>query len=311
VLDLQIQVSGSIFLAIAAIVAHVANKIPSHVRLKDWLFPKSGAPRLRGFSWFGGVTVTLFCSALGFDVIGRFELGGWFFLGAAISMVITTWSGLRILTPRARVIWTLCFSMLFASLLIAIDVVAFPRVTITPDNVIFGTVPLGGNSLSETYKFRISNTADQDLYEISFKLRVEIPSVTTVHFKFGVPKSSQKPINENTAEGRTVGDIFGADCIDADGRTVFFRNIVHLDPHESREVTLTRVVDEQAPALPFGHFPTHLAMPSDKSGIRVSASIAHYTRDPTHSLARRGLGVVPFYVDEQLKCGAMSVVLLN
>jgi hypothetical protein len=186
-------------------------------------------------------------------------------------------------------------------------------VTIKPYQVTFGVSNPGSpTTLSDTYLFRISNNSDDDVYAVSFKLRVHSKSLSTENFKFDVPKSSQKPIDENDPNASKFGDIGGMDCTDMEGRPVFFRVIMHLAPHESREVTLTHI-NPVGPEGPTHGLPEEIALPgtSLQSGIVVSAELPYFTTTPLPRLSNANITLSQIYLDEKLKCGAMSFIVLK
>jgi hypothetical protein len=175
-----------------------------------------------------------------------------------------------------------------------------PAVTILPARVTYGKVSSPAtNALSDKYTFRIKNTTNRDLYMVSFKLVVMSPNASLDEFRFDVPKSSQKPVDENDPVGSKFGDISGSDCTDSQNNVVFYRFVFHLAPREVREVTLAHVndgIDSQNAGLP-----TKVAIPAGP-GTTVRAEIAHFSTTPEPILVRGNLTAVPVYIGETLRC---------
>jgi hypothetical protein len=186
-------------------------------------------------------------------------------------------------------------------------------VTIKPSQVTFGVSSSSTPTpLSDTYMFRISNNSDDDVYAVSFKLRGHSESLSTENFKFDLPKSSQKPIDENDRNASKFGDIGGMDCTDIHGHPVFFRFILHLAPRESREVTLTHI-NPRRRVQPLRGLPEKITLPgtSEKGMIIVSAELSYFTKTPLPRFSSANLSLSQIYVDETLKCGTMSFILLK
>jgi hypothetical protein len=183
-------------------------------------------------------------------------------------------------------------------------------VTISPQRVIYGSVAAASvDALSDRYTFRIRNITDRDMFDIAFKLVVDLPRAPHEDFRFDIPKSSQKPIDENDpVVGSKFADILGTDCTDSAGRLVLYRFIPHLSPGETREVTLTHMnpgVDSVTSGLP-----AKLTIPS-KAGIVVSAAVTHFSTKADPILVRGNLRAVPVYLAETLKCSHASFAILK
>lgn len=185
-----------------------------------------------------------------------------------------------------------------------------PTVTISPSAVTYNT----GDVWSQTYTFRIQNDTRTDLYSVTFKLRVDSTKLSLKDFKFDVPKSSWKAIDENDPVSSKFGDILGLDCTDAKGRPVFLRFLLHLNPHESREVTLTYVSttpDTRIVSSGPGRLPNKISAPNHVRPVSVEARVTHFEIKRIPRFSMGNMRVSPVFLDEKLSCGAMSFIVLK
>lgn len=313
------QIIGSVVLAVMGIVFHILNQMPFKMPIRrridrlwrkiSWMFPRSEEPPRHGVVYFlFGIPFGLFI--LGVEMTGNCTVAEWAFVATEISAVITIWIFFVILTPFARKFWTLVVAIALGLGLFYFYGYLCPTVTINPSKVIFGSI--SKSDLSETRRFRIQNKVDNDLYSVTFKLVIKSSSVKLSDFKFDVPKSSLKPIEENTAIGRKFGDIGGVDCTDSKNRPVFVRFISHLSPRESREVTLTYINPHAESLPPSATLPPHLNLPNYSDGIIVDAKVTNFSDDSEIWLSRPGFQAGSLiYIDETMKCTAMGFVVLS
>jgi len=189
-----------------------------------------------------------------------------------------------------------------------------PTVTISPTQVILrlpGSDPQP-DTLSETYTFRISNTTAQDVYMVSFKFRAMTDKINPTALYFGVPKSSRKPLvdTEDTV-GSRFSDIAGVDCLDQSRRPVLVRLIVKLGPHESREVLIGLKNVSAAGQRRQGELLPKKVNPPTGENFVLRAQVYHHTVEPQPLLQTGNMRMAKFFVDENLQCDQMPLVLLK
>ena len=206
----------------------------------------------------------------------------------------------------------LAFGILwFWSSIFALSKLPKPVITIIPKQVVFGEPDSRHNAAYETYTFRITNNTDDDIYQITFKLRVHSETISAEKFKYDVPKSSWKPMAENDPEGSRIGDICGMDCRDAKNRPVFLRFIRRLGPRESREVTLSRLGEDRQKVI---GLPSTIGVPNTQGpgAVVVTAEVSYFTHDSKPVLSvGNNFRAVPIYVDETLTCGHTNFIVLS
>ncbi len=226
----------SIF-AVIGIVSHVLHQMPFKPRTRSraerrretregkrqhWLFRSSGKRWGQFLGWFSGAALTLLLSASGAGVGGHYPLAKWLFVGAASSTLATAWFALAVLAGPARVVWTSISIPPIALLFVYFYYLACPSVIVSPPSIPF----------SKGWKFTIRNKTDDDLYSVSFRLRVESSKLRPEDFKIEVPPSSIKPLDPGHDESP---DMRWKDCMDSYSRPVFIAVINHLGPTGSSE----------------------------------------------------------------------------
>jgi hypothetical protein len=149
-----------------------------------------------------------------------------------------------------------------------------PAVTISPVTVSFKS-----EFANENYIFTLRSHSDNDLYEVQFKFRIESNSLKASDFSLEIPAGSRPPI----IEGSVFSDISGVLCEDIKSRPVMLMSVYRLRPHESREISLTRIAAGTAV---------------------VSCEVSHFTPQPQPRIAEPGKVTETFYPGETLTCGA-------
>jgi len=180
-------------------------------------------------------------------------------------------------------------------------------ITIRPTRVAFHPVSTAKDGFSETYRFRVQNNTDEDVYSVVFKLKST--GLALSNFRFGVPKSSQIPLSDDPAL-KKLGDIGGMDCTDSKQNPVWMRIISHLRPRDSREVTLTQLNPAAESVPPSAVVPPHMTFPESSKGVTVEAKIVGFSRDSS-VLEKPGTHLQTFSVDEVLQCGSVVSAIVE
>lgn len=275
----------------------------------QWMFPLSSTPHRHGLFYFlFGIPFGLFI--FGAEMTGNYTVVRWAFVGTWITAVLTSWLSLVVLARFARKFWTATLALILGVALIYCYKYLCPTVTIKPARVVFGSISADPNGVSQTYRFRIQNKTDDDVYGVSFKLRVKSNTLSLDDFKLEIPKSSQVPLDENSSVGSKFADISGMNCTDSKSRPVLWMTIAHLGPHDSREITLTRINPAAESIPPSGTVPPRISMPQAKNGVDVDAELIGFTDDST-VLDRPGFLGNPTVLDEALKCSAIIKYVLK
>jgi hypothetical protein len=154
-------------------------------------------------------------------------------------------------------------------------------VVINPSRVSFNT-PFQG----ETHTFTIGNAGNEDAYAVAFFFRIESPAVSTNDFIMEMPKSSQKPIDEDT-NGFRIADTLGMASTDSHNRPVFTMSVYRLKGHETREITLTRRTPK---------------------AVSVRAAIVNYS-DDAPLIKEKNRTMAPIDIGENLTCHAMLILV--
>ena len=123
---------------------------------------------------------------------------------------------------------------------------AIDSIEISPKQVLFSQVTVTGNSgtvpnlFSQQYSARITNMTGRDVYEIGVRLNIESSSVSIRDFDLGIPKSSQKLLDDSGTNSTQLGDMMAIGCLNKQTNRAFFVvELAHLEPHESREITIS------------------------------------------------------------------------
>jgi hypothetical protein len=116
-----------------------------------------------------------------------------------------------------------------------------PTLVITPRSVTFGTLN-SRFAINETYRFRMNNNTDDDVYTAEFDLIVGDPAASGTEFSLDIPTSSRKPFDSGGIGAEHFADMTGFLCRDLTGRPIYILSIPHLSPHESREIKVVRAV---------------------------------------------------------------------
>jgi len=271
----------------------------------SWMFPLSGAKHRRDFVYFGfGVPFGLFM--LGVEMTGNYAVVQYAFWGTWLTSSVLVYLSLNIITPFSRKFWTGVAAVILGAGLLGLYDYLCPSVTLNPSQVKFSPPERGSGAISQGYRFRIQNRTDDDLYGVSFLVKVHSAAIDFAHLRFEVPTSSRIPFDEGTSIGRKFADIEGMECKDEKGYPVFMLSIAHLDPHGSREFVLTLLNDAAESLAPSSTLPSKLDIPG-KGTILTTAQISGLTHN-SQVLTRPGLATSTMRVPEKLKCDALAVV---
>jgi len=229
--------------------------------------------------------------------------------------------GSRIRQATARLfsnIWVNGIILLILGL-IATEMVArwksskIPTVEISPLQITFGvSTPGATNTFSDQDIFRITNRTEQDIYGVVVKLRVDTTKVSIENFEFGVPQSSLKPLDPYSPNGQVIGDLLDTACLDASNHIVFLVYMPHLDPKDSRVVSLAYKnpgYDRPDTAPTAGET---ITLPDPKLGFTVRAELSDFSKKPipTHRTRSGTMYLLPVF-KESLKCAALTPISLS
>jgi hypothetical protein len=130
-----------------------------------WMFPLSNTTHRHGLFYFlFGIPFGLFI--LGVEMTGNYAVAKWAFIGTWISAVITGWLSLIVLSRFARRFWAATLGLILGTGLFYCYKSLCPTVTIKPTRVVFASVSADPNGVSQTYRFRIQNKTDDDVYAV-------------------------------------------------------------------------------------------------------------------------------------------------
>ena len=170
------------------------RKIAELWRRGRWMFPLSETPHRHSLFYFlFSIPFALFI--LGVEMTGNYAVVKWAFIGAWISAAITCWMSLNVLTKFARQFWAAALALVMGTSLIYSYKYLCPTITIKPAHVVFGSISSDPDSVEQTYRFRIQNKTDDDVYAVSFKLRIKSSQLSPHDFRLDIPKSSQVPLD--------------------------------------------------------------------------------------------------------------------
>jgi hypothetical protein len=200
------------------------------------------------------IAIALFSLLVGtvLTVLGaRLKDLSWFFFVAWIFAIPATYIFCGRLRPRAfKVTANAVILAAIAGGLYYLNVRTRPRepapVTISPEQVVFRQVMVNGaagaipSQFSQQYTFRMTNTTDRDVYAIGAELRIKSDHLSVDDFNLGIPRSSWKPLDDSAPEGARTGDMMAEGIRNREANTSYFAvAIAHLEPRESREVTIS------------------------------------------------------------------------
>ncbi len=188
-----------------------------------------------------------------------------------------------------------------------------PTIEIDPPQITFGkSTPEATDTFSGQDIFRITNTTEQDIYGVVVKLRVDTTKVSIEDFGFSVPKSSLKPLDPYSPNGQLIGDLLDTACLDTSNHIVFLIYMPHLEPKDSRVVSLTYKnpgYDRTDITPKAGET---ITLPDPKQGFTVRAELSDFSKEPisTHRTNSGTLYLLPIF-KESLKCAALTPLLLS
>lgn len=199
------------------------------------------------------IGVALFSLLVGIllTVLGvRMKDLSWLFMVAWVFVIPTTYIFCGRLRPMPfRVVLNIFVLVATGVGLYSLDIHTRPpiisSVEISPHEVVFRQVAINGGSgiipghFSQQYTFRITNTTDRDVYAIGAELKIKSDHLSVDDFNLGIPRSSWKPLDDSAPEGARTGDMMAEGIRNRKADTSCFAiAIAHLEPHESREVTM-------------------------------------------------------------------------
>ncbi len=106
---------------------------------------------------------------------------------------------------------------------------------VSPTNIRFAS----RGAVGQTYRFRFTNRSDKDLYSSQLKFRIHSRTLSGKDFLINIPTASRKACGEGVAGAQHPTDVRGLLCHDSYQRPVFSILVLHLAPHESREIMIT------------------------------------------------------------------------
>jgi hypothetical protein len=156
-------------------------------------------------------------------------------------------------------------------------VLAFPRVKPAPGPELVVVDPsvlsFDASVPKETFSVFVRDRSDADVYSVQIKMKLSRKSSND--FAFDTP--SPKPI----MEGSPLTDIQGLRCADANQEAVVMFWIYHIEPHGTREITVTHKSDSTA---------------------TIASKITYFTTKPTPRTGDRIHATGTFHFDEPLTC---------
>ncbi len=157
-----------------------------------------------------------------------------------------------------------------------------PPVEISPLQVVFSQVLIKDGSgripghFSQQYTFRMTNTTNRDVYAIGAELKIKSDRLSVDNFNLGIPRSSWKALDDSAPNGTRMGDMIAMGMRNKEtNRSFFVVELTHLEPHESREITIWESDPKDG----------------NKDTATVTGTIYHSTFEPTPTL-RTGEGVM-------------------
>jgi hypothetical protein len=191
------------------------------------------------------------------------------------------------------------------------DAAASRVLVVTPTQVIFGNISSRQqNILNDQYTFTIENQRGFYLYAVMVKLRVYSSDASVNDFSLEVPKSSWKPIDENDPVGSEFADMGGLNCTDSSNRLVFWRYILRLGPHESRQVIMTHINTRESHPTG-GVLPNHIGVPDIRDGIQVRAETPTFSTKELPIYKRGNTIGSPIFFDEPFKCDGLTFIKIR
>jgi hypothetical protein len=120
-----------------------------------------------------------------------------------------------------------------------------PPVDISPSQIVFHKVTIKGGAgkipgtFQQQYSFRVTNTTARDVYSIGAELKIDSVRLGVGDFSLDIPKSSLRPLNESDPANSQTGDTMVIGIHNKQTNLSYFIvEIMHLGPHESREIPI-------------------------------------------------------------------------
>jgi hypothetical protein len=125
----------------------------------------------------------------------------------------------------------------------------------------------------ENFGINVRNKTDSDAYAVQVKMTFS--QKTSSEFSFDIP--APRPI----IEGSLLADIQGLRCVNRVQRPVVMFWIYHIEPHGTREISVTHTVDSRA---------------------NVDSTLTYFTSQPVPRRADKAQSTGTFHFDEPLVC---------
>jgi hypothetical protein len=157
---------------------------------------------------------------------------------------------------------------------------------VSPSIVKFPSMFSGGPlSKDPVYTFRVTNRSDEDIYaaEVDFKAD-KIGVANDLHLD--LPRDSRKPLGDSGGGAQHFVDVTGLLCKDYDLRPLFILSFYKLNPHESREISISY---------------------SKHDVVSVSAETGFYTSEPQVKIMDGDKAAQPFRWDHSIGPGGCRV----
>jgi hypothetical protein len=189
----------------------------------------------------------------------------------------------------------------------------FPPIKVTPSEITYGvTAPGAVNAFSDSYNLKITNTTDQNVYNVFVKLLADSTTASIYNFALTIEQDGLKPMDPDTPYGQNVGDVLDMGCFDPSNRAVFIFLLPHMEPNGHRELNLTyRNADYNNATI--SPKPGTLTVPDPAHGFVVRSQIVSFTKEqpPTYKSANGELSLFsPLKENLNLKCAPPTLTAL-
>lgn len=140
----------------------------------------------------------------------------------------------------------------------------------------------------ELYSFSVTNKSDADVYVVAVILRIEDLSMSATDFRFDVPQSSLRALDEQSLDpGVVFADIGGIAGRDHNNAPIFLVRFHRLAPHESRQINLSLLEQKHRTRPNGGNLPNKIELAKD-ANVKVTTEVMSYSL--ILKLYRRGYG---------------------
>jgi hypothetical protein len=274
------QIIGSSVLLGMGILFHLLNDMPLDFSMAKFM-ERSGLGYKSGLflAVFAGALPTFLLAGLGCAVSGFYKAAAFCFTGASLCATISAFVRFRVFLGFFRALYTLVASLLIGVIMLWTYSYTCPDFKISPNVAIFETWA------GQSYKFRITDMSENDIYMASFIFEITSHAYSVTDFTFSIPPESVKALDQQPAESdRKAADIFGLFGRWPSSHSFFLLYVYHFAPHESREVTITLL--------------QHL--PSTEREFEVRASPMFYSHNAVPISKINDFVMVPIGIDRDL-----------